>query len=242
MKEYKFKINGTDYNTSVEDAGEGGLITADNYEFEAKHYIGGVSDKDTLIDTMENYKKLDGLVGDKAFVNIKGGNVNKIATTSGNGFAFVRSNDSMKVNGVKSKYVNLSAGQDIEIGTAEADTILVDGETRNLTVELPSRNYTLKYTNIKDDAKITIDPIDEITYDMANGDNGWNKGVQTAHNTYLVVPGGVTPPGPTPPGPKPPVNPINPEDNDNVKILKISAFRIILVSRKREIIRQQRQL
>ena len=42
---------------------------------------------------------------------------------------------------------------------------------------------------------------------MANGENGWNKGTQTKENTYLVVPG------------EDPVDPIPPEDNDNVKIL-----------------------
>ena len=108
--------------------------------------------------------------------------------------------------------------------------ILVDGETRNLTVKLPNRNYTLTYKNIKDDKNITINPNTEITYEMANGDNGWNKGNQTAENTYLVVPGEpVTPPvdpdpivPPVDPDPVvPPVtpDPQAPQDNDNVKIL-----------------------
>ncbi len=66
----------------------------------------------------------------------------------------------------------------------------------------------MKYTNIKDTQVITVNPTTEITYDMANGENGWNKGTQTKDNTYLVVPG----------------NPVTPEpqlptDNDNVKIM-----------------------
>lgn len=218
-------------------------ISADAYEFSAKHYIGGVKDSNKLITTMEKYLPIasstefpNGVAGkdympiagasDKAFVNISGGNVNLVKTENP-GFAFIRSNGSMNVNGIDAGKVNLSAGQDIVIGdNANAEQILVDGETRNLTVKLPNRNYTLTYRNIKDDKNITINPDTEITYDMANGDNGWNKGTQTAQNTYLVVPGGpVTPPPvqPEPPvvDPKPPVNPDpkQPQDNDNVKIL-----------------------
>ena len=87
-------------------------------------------------------------------------------------------------------------------------SVKVDGETRNLTVELPKRDYTLKYTNIKDTEVITVNPDTEITYEMANGEKGWNKGTQTAYNTHLVVPGqpAVEPDEPVVP-PTPPVNP-----------------------------------
>lgn len=166
-------------------------ISANNYEFKAKHYIGGVDTKEGFIDAMENYRPLP-TVTKETYLNIAGGKVNKLETE--NGIAFLRANNSMDVNNVNSGLVYLTAGKDIKIGPkATAKRITVDGETRNLTVELPKRDYELKYTNIKDTKVITIDKDTEITYDMANGTNGWNKGTQTAKNTYLVVPGGNQP-------------------------------------------------
>lgn len=196
------------------------VIKANDYKFDAKHYIGGISDTDYLINTvMEKYTPIKGIVGEKAFVTVDGGNVTKIKTDK-TGYAFVRSNNDMNVNGVDAGKVNLSSAKDIVIGKdAKADVILVDGETRNLTVETPSRDYTLKYTNIKDTAVITVNPETEITYDMANGPQGWNKGTQTSENTYLVVPGEPAVPPVTPPAPTPNPDPKKPQDNDNVKIL-----------------------
>ena len=163
---------------------------------------------------MENYVPLP-TPAQKGFVQINGGNVNKIETAS-DGYAFIRSKGNMNVDGVNANKVNLAADQaDIVIGSnVHANTIVVDGETKNLTVALPQRDYRLKYTDIKDTAVITIDPNTEITYDMANGENGWNRGTQTADNTYLVVPGPapIVPPTPEPTTP-------NIQDNDNVKIL-----------------------
>lgn len=197
------------------------VLSANDYEFSAKHYIGGVNSKDKLINVMENYIPLDS-VKTGAYMNIKGGNVNKIEAQK----AYIKSQNDMKVNGIKAGEVYLTADQaDIKIDKDNhADLITVGGETKNLTVELPSnsRDYTLKYTNIKDTEVITIDPETEITYDMANGKNGWNKGTQTKDNTYLVVPGKDPDPDqpdpPTPPGPDDP-DPVIPQDNDNVKIL-----------------------
>ena len=192
-------------------------LSANEYKFKANKYIGGVSDSDYLIDVMENYIPLP-VATQKAFVQIEGGNVNKIETAA-DGYAFIRSNKDMNVTGVNAHNVNLAANQaDIVIGdNVKADTIVVDGETKNLTVALPSRDYRLKYTNIKDTEVISINPETEITYEMANGDNGWNKGTQTADNTYLVVPG----PDPDPVIPTPTPNKYDPnlQDNDNVKIL-----------------------
>ena len=207
-------------------------LKANEYSFKANKYIGGISSPDYLIDVMENYIPLP-VATQKAFVQIEGGNVNKVETAP-DGSAYIRSKNDMNVNGVNSKFVNLASDQhDIVIGKdVHADTVLVDGETKNLTVELPSRDYTLKYTDIIKTEQITIDPETTITYEMANGENGWNKGTQTADNTYLVVPGpdpgpqpGPEPgpqPGPEPgpqPGPEPTPNQPNVQDNDNVKIL-----------------------
>ena len=151
-------------------------------------------------------------------MTINGGKVNKIEAAK----AYIKSQNDMTVNGINAGEVYLTADQaDIKIDKDNhADLITVGGETKNLTVELPSnsRDYTLKYTNIKDTEVITINPETEITYEMANGDEGWNKGTQTKDNTYLVVPGNDDP---TPPGPVDPddPNPVLPQDNDNVKIL-----------------------
>ena len=177
-------------------------ITANEYQFKANGYIGGMDTTKNLINTMEGYVLIP--PAEKTFLNIEGGKVTKLETAD-NGYAFVRANKNMDINGVNAGKVNLSAGGDIKIGKdAHADLIKVDGETRKLTVELPKRDYTLKYTDIKDTEVITINPDTKITYEMANGENGWNKGTQTKENTYLVVPGS---------GPNPP------EDDDNVKIL-----------------------
>ena len=66
---------------------------------------------------------------------------------------------------------------------------------------------------------ITVYGDTEITYDMANGDNGWNKGVQTDKNTYLVVPGSPVIPPVEPPVVNPPADP-DPINDDAEKILR----------------------
>lgn len=202
-------------------------ITANEYEFAAKHYIGGLKDTNYLINTvMEKYTPIGRYIeGDQGFVNIAGGNVTKIEQDSSS-YAFLKSNGDMNVDNVNAGKVYLTSNKDIVIkDNVKANTIKVGGETRNLTVKLPNRDYTLKYTNIKDTEVITIDGNTEITYDMANGENGWNKGTQTAMNTYLVVPGGSNPNPPI--DPNPPVNPDpvkpdpkNPTKDDAEKILK----------------------
>lgn len=202
--------------------GDNTTITANEYQFKADHFIGGVNSEEKIVNIMENYVPLDN-VKTAGNLTINGGNVTKIEAVQ----AFVKSRNDMNVNGIKAKEVYLTADQaDIKIDKDNhADLITVGGETKNLTVELPSnsRDYTLKYTNIKDTEVITINPETEITYEMANGDKGWNKGTQTRDNTYLVVPGPQDPDIPTPPGPGPddpdPKPPVNPDDNDNVKIL-----------------------
>ncbi|MBR2431259.1 filamentous hemagglutinin N-terminal domain-containing protein [bacterium] len=200
-------------------------ITANEYKFDAKHYIGGLKDTNYLINTvMEKYTPIEQqVVGDVGYVNIAGGKVTKLHQ-DGSSYAFLRSNDSMNINNVNAGNVYMTSGKDIVIGdNAKANQIQVGGETRNLTVKLPSRDYTLKYTNIKDSEVITVDGNTEITYDMANGENGWNKGTQTAYNTYLVVQGNI----PVDPDPiVPPVDPnptdptIDPDKDDAEKIMK----------------------
>ena len=198
-------------------------ITANEYELKAEHYIGGISDQDYFVKTvMENYTPVKAVPG-KSYLNIEGGKVTKLETGD-NGYAFVRSNKDMNLNGVKANGVNVAAGGDIKIeDDVHARLIKVDGETRNLTVNnsADKRDYTLRYVNIKDTETIEIAPETEITYEMANGDQGWNKGTQTKENTYLVVPGApVQPDEPVIPPVEPDQPTLNPEDNDNVKIMR----------------------
>ena len=80
-------------------------------------------------------------------------------------------------------------------------------------MDYPSRDYTLKYTNIRDSKEVTINGNEEITYELTNGENGYNKGQQVkGENTYLVGPENPNTPD-TPPTP-------NPDDNENVKVLR----------------------
>ena len=168
---------------------------------------------------MENYKPLPTVTA-LSYLNIDGGNVSKVVTTDSNGEVAIRSNNDMNVNGMNGvKTAILSSGKDIVIGDdVHAGNVIVMGETRNLTVNTPknTRDYILNYVNIKDTKWITVDKDTTITYDMANGENGWNKGVQTSKNTFLVVPG-----EPEIPATPDPVKPSIPDDNnENVKILK----------------------
>lgn len=194
-------------------------ITADTYEFTANHYIGGVDSEDEIVNVMENYLPLP--TKGHTYLNIAGGDVNKIQTSE-NGYALIKSEGDMNVNGVNAGKVNLTSNQhDITIkDDVHADIIKVGGETKKLKVEFPSRDYTLKYTNIRDNEVKTINSNDEITYELTNGENGYNQGTQTADNTYLVGPDKpVTPPGPGPDEPDEPTPP-TPDDNENTKVLR----------------------
>lgn len=192
-------------------------ITADNYEFTANHYIGGLTSEDDIVYVMENYRAIpnaaaEGKIGNNfTYLNIAGGNVNKIKTSE-NGYALIKSDGDMNVNGVNANKVNLTSDQhDITIGEdVHADVIKVGGETNKLKVAFPNRDYTLKYTNIRDNEVKTINSNDEITYELTNGENGYNQGTQTANNTYLVGPD--NPDIPTPPPVDPPTPPVDPDE------------------------------
>jgi len=182
------------------------VIKANEYQFKANGYIGGLDDHQKIINSMEGYTLIPPET--KTFLNIDGGEITKLETAD-NGYAFVRSNNDMVVTGMNANKVNLSSAKDIKIlgNNIHADTVLVDGETKNLTVETPSysRDYTLTYTDIRDNAKITIGKDVEITYDMTNGTNGLNINEEGRpdNTTYLVVEPG--------PGPEPQPIPEEPE-------------------------------
>ena len=187
-------------------------ITADTYEFTANHYIGGVSDEKEIVNVMENYLPLP--TTGHTYLNIAGGDVNKIKTSE-NGYALIKSEGDMNVNGVNAGKVLLTSNKnDITIkDDVHADVIKVGGETKKLKVEFPSRDYTLKYTNIRDDKVVTINPNDEITYEITDGKGGNNDGTQIiGQNTYLVGPDKepVNPPEPVDPDEPTPPNPDDP--------------------------------
>lgn len=199
-------------------------LTADTYEFKANHYIGGLDTQDKVINTMETYTPI---APDKVtFLNITGGKVNKLHTANGKngtnqGFAFVKSYGDMDIDNIDVHKAILSSEKDIKIGkNAHANLIRVDGETRNLKVEFPSRDYELKYMNIKDNTWTYVKPDEKITYELTDAKGGYNDGVQTAANTYLIGPNApVIPNPPTPPTPEPSPNTPN-DDNENVKIMR----------------------
>lgn len=195
------------------------VLKADEYNFKANGYIGGLDSDAKVISVMENYTHLNPET--KTFVNINGGKV-KTLDAGNNGYAFLRANNSMTVDNVKAKTVNLSAGKDIVIGkNTDAQRVVVDGETDNLTVELKDRIYSLEYTNIRDGKVIKIAGNEEITAEMANGKTGLNVNAngRPDKTTYLVAPMPETPPVEPPVEPDTP--PTTPDDNgENMRVLK----------------------
>ena len=216
-----------DFDSSLNIISDGkATIKANDYKLKADYYIGGIEEGSNIAKTMENYPRIPyTTAGKKVYLNVDGGKISKLETAQ-DGYAVIKSNNDLTVDGVNANIVHLTSNKDIKIeDNVHADFIQVDGDTRNLRVNnnKNSRDYTLRYTNIRDTQRITINPNEEITYEMANGDNGWNKGTQTHENTYLVVDAPVVPNPPTPPvtpsEPDTPVTPGVPDDNENVKIL-----------------------
>ena len=225
-------------------------LSANEYEFSANGYIGGLSGTENntvdevVIAVMENYKHIPNSLKTPSNMNIAGGNITKIDTPS---VAYIASKGDVKLTGANAKDVHITApGKYIEItgDGVHADNIIVGKETDKLKVDFPSRDYTLKYTNIRDAKEVTVGKTEEITYELTNGKNGYNtRDPRPEDTTYLVGPDKPVVPTPDPdptPDPKPDPDPIptpdpdpdpiptpdpdkpiiNPEDNDNVKVLK----------------------
>ena len=203
-------------------------LSANEYEFSANGYIGGLnkindhSVDDVIVNVMENYKHINDSA-DPANLNIAGGNITKIDTPTN---AYIASKGDVKLTGANAKNVNITApGKYIEITgpNVHADNIIVGKETDKLKVDFPSRDYTLKYTNIRDAKEVTIKGTDEITYELTNGPDGYNtRDPRPDDTTYLVGPGKPdepNPPTPTP-DPDPDPNPPVPDDNENIKVLR----------------------
>lgn len=195
-------------------------LSANEYEFSANGYIGGLSGTENntvdevIIAVMENYKHIPNSVKTPSNMNIAGGNITKIDTPS---VAYIASKGDVKLTGASAKDVHITApGKYIEItgDKVHADNIIVGKETDKLKVDFPSRDYTLKYTNIRDAKEVTVKGTDVITYELTNGPDGYNtRDPRPNDTTYLVGPD-----KPVTPDPDKPI--INPEDNDNVKVLK----------------------
>ena len=225
---------------------ENSVLTANEYKFSSNGYIGAITNStdaqnnpvsatNRIISLMENYTFIPKDITCHAYTNLGGGNVTQVVTNTPQASVYLKSNGNMNVNGVNTGNLHITAtspsdplGGNIALGNnVHADNVVVGGETKNLTLPLQNRDYTLKYTDIKDTAVYTIAPNTEITYQMMEVNPGLNSGVQTAYNTRIIVPGGNTPTDPTDPVdpiiPVDPVNPNNPiiktQDNDNVKFL-----------------------
>ena len=217
------KISLTSDNLNVLSDGKA-TLNANEYEFSANGYIGGLSGTtnntvdEVIIAVMENYKHIPNSVKTPSNMNITGGNITKIDTPS---VAYIASKGDVKLTGANAKDIHITAPDKyIEItgDKVHADNIIVGKETDKLKVDFPSRDYTLKYTNIRDAQEVTIKGTDEITYELTNGPEGYNtRDPRPEGTTYLVGPD-KTPDVPTPPEPDEPT--INPDDNENVKVLR----------------------
>ena len=207
-------------------------LSAKEYEFSANGYIGGLNPTknytvdDVIVNVMENYKHINDS-SNPANVNIAGGNITKIDTPTN---AYIASKGDVKLTGANAKNVNITApGKYIEITGPDvhADNIIVGKETDKLKVDFPSRDYTLKYTNIRDAKEVTVGKTEEITYELTNGENGYNtRDPRPENTTYLVGPDKPNPdpkPDPKPdpdPKPTPDPDPNIPDDNENIKVLR----------------------
>ena len=193
-------------------------LTAKEYKFSSNGYLGGLTSTDAMsvdqkiIKIMENYIPVPDTVGTPGYINVNGGTISQIDTPS---TAYISSKADLKVTGANAKEVNLVAPDKfIEITGPDvhADTIKVGKETNKLKVDFPGRDYTLKYTNIRDEKEVTVNKNDVITYELTNAPNGYNDGTQIAgKSTYLV--------GPDAPKPDPTPEP-TPDDNENAKVLR----------------------
>mgnify|MGYP002858357879 CR=1 FL=1 len=212
------------------------VLKADEYEFYSKGYIGGISDTTTdngtklsadeqIVNIMENYVYIPNDIKSHTYTKIAGGNVTHLETP---GNAYIGSYGDMKLTGANvGGDVNLTAYDSrIDItGDVHATNINVGNETDTLKVDFPGRDYTLNYTNIRDQKVVTIKPDEEITYELANAPEAYNDpmGERAADTTYLIAPD--KPVGPEPPEPPvPPVPPTpepdqpNPPTDDNVRL------------------------
>ena len=219
-KANKISLKSDNYNVLTDGKA---VLTANEYEFSSNGYIGGLPDNDKytagerIVKVMENYIHIPDTVGTPGYVNISGGTISKIETPQG-ASTYISSNGDVKLTGANAGIINITAPDKyMEItGDVHAQEINVGKETDKLKLDFPNRDFVTNYTNIRDGKTVTIQKDEKITYNLTNAKNGYNDGKQIkGEMTYLVGPD--TPDKPI----IPPVNPepINPDDNENVKVL-----------------------
>ena len=213
----KISLKSDNYNVLTDGKA---TLKANKYEFSANGYIGGLKSTpsktvdEKIVDIMENYIHIPDTVGTPGNVNIAGGTITKIDTPSK---AYILSKGDVKLTGANAGDIHITAPDKyIEItgDGVHANNIIVGKETDKLKVDFPSRDYTLKYTNIRDAEEVTVNKTDVITYELTNGENGYNtREPRPSNTTYLV--------GPDAPAPDPIPDPdVIPDDNENIKVLR----------------------
>ena len=216
------------------------LLTANTYKFKSDGYIGGLKTAggqtvdNKVVDIMEEYIFIPADTTDHEYMNINGGTISKLETpekSAGGNYVqtYIKSNNDLLVNGANAGNINLVAPDKkitITGDNVKANEINIGGRTGTLQLDFPKRNFTTKYTNIKDGEVKIIYGNDEITYELTNKPEvGYNspdfKQTDGTNTTYLVGPGEPIippdPPIPTPPDPPTPTPPDPPKD-DNVRV------------------------
>ena len=197
-------------------------ITANTYKFKSDGYIGGLKASDghtvddKIVHMMEEYQFIPNDTASHEYMNINGGTITKLEAP----VAYIKSNNDLTVTGAKAGVVNLVAPDKkitITGDGVEANDINIGGRTGTLQLDLQKRKFTTHYTKLSDGQVTTIAPNEEITYELANAPGAYNspdyKQLDGSDKTYLVAPGYNPPP---PPGPEP--KPVNPPNDDNVRV------------------------
>ena len=209
-------------------ASEDALITANEYSFKSNGYIGALKDAqrvdgspytatEQIIDLMETYTYIPRDIKSHAYINIAGGHIKNIETPK-DAQTYIGSCGDVLLTGANAGDINITAlRHKIEItGDVHANNINVGPETDYLKLDYDGRDFTTKYTNIRDEKVVTIRPDEKITYELADG--GYNQptlepGEKT---TYLVGPDKVDPQ----PKPEPKPKKQDLSNDDNVKVMR----------------------
>ena len=179
------------------------LLKADEYKFSSNGYMGGISDytkpdgkvvpkDEQIVSIMENYTYIPSDIKSHSYTNIAGGKITQLNAPA-NSEIYIASKGNLELTGANAHNINLTAPKsriDITGNDVHAKNINVAGETDYLKVEFPSRDYTLNYTNIRDEKVTTLRPDEVVTYELTDGNNGYNRptlkpGEKT---TYLIGP------------------------------------------------------
>ncbi len=174
--------------------GETAMLNADYYGlYTGNGYTtGAIENADALDNIMNNQAPIND--ADKGYMNISGGTVHGTALGRTSDVR-IKAHDDLTVASYKADKMYLTAvsdnnplGSDITINNINANEITIGGETGSLYVPQESRNYNLKFTNIRDNEVTEIAGNQAITYEDFNAPGGHNDGVQTQFNTWVDAP------------------------------------------------------